>query len=575
MTLERIPLCQPIESRTNSLNQDSKSSNCYFETREGRKDNIKRPGRTTVTLTGSPPTNKAAQGLYAWNNYLYAVVNNTVYKISSSNVSSSIGSISGTATNNVSWKETATVPWLTIHNDSNFYIVSTAGSMYNTFSQVAAALPSGAGSGYVVGDVLAVVGGGVGEAATLQVTSIGSGGSVTGLSVVTPGNYYSMPAMPAATSATTGSGLGCTVNLSAAIAFFPSGPYAKGTVYLDGYIFIATQAGRIYNSSIENPVGWNALNYISAAAEPDPIVGIAKHFNYLVAFGTYSTEFFYDAGNATGSPLAKYDSARLEIGCIAGSSIVEMEQTLMWVGAAKGHGKSVYMLDGLSPTRVSDQYIEKYLNADNTDNFVAYAYKIAGHTFYILTLRSSDLTFVYDLNEKAWYHWSTATAATTAIVGLAIAGIAVAGSSGDAPKEHYYRPVFYTEFNNGYYLIDDVTGSIYIADTNVYLDSGDPIYWRVVTPRIDNGSTNRKFINRLEVVGDKVNATIQVRHSDDDYNTFSAWRQNNLNSDRVKFFQLGSTRRRSYEFLCLDNVPLRLGSAEIDFDIGYLEGGQG
>jgi hypothetical protein len=66
---------------------------------------------------------------------------------------------------------------------------------------------------------------------------------------------------------------------------------------------------------------------------------------------------------------------------------------------------------------------------------------------------------------------------------------------------------------------------------------------------------------------------MNIRHTDDDYQSWSPYRSVNLNASRSQIYQTGASRRRAWEFLCTDNAPLRLDAAEMDFDIGELEGG--
>jgi hypothetical protein len=106
-----------------------------------------------------------------------------------------------------------------------------------------------------------------------------------------------------------------------------------------------------------------------------------------------------------------------------------------------------------------------------------------------------------------------------------------------------------------------------------YNDAGSPIYYRAVTDIVDNGTTKRKFYNRVEIIGDKVPAIMNIRHTGNDYQSWSPYRGVNLEASRAQIYQTGQDRRRAWEFLCTDNQPLRLDAAEIDFDIGELEGG--
>jgi hypothetical protein len=110
-----------------------------------------------------------------------------------------------------------------------------------------------------------------------------------------------------------------------------------------------------------------------------------------------------------------------------------------------------------------------------------------------------------------------------------------------------------------------------MLSSSYYTDNGAPIYYRAVSDIIDSGMTKRKFYRRLEIVGDKVPAIMKVRHSGDDYRTWSSYRSVDLNKPRAQIYLGGQDRRRAWEFLCTDPVPLRLTAAEIEFDIGEIE----
>jgi len=104
-----------------------------------------------------------------------------------------------------------------------------------------------------------------------------------------------------------------------------------GAVYLDDYMYVMTTTGRIYNSANENPTSWGALDFISKYSEADAGVAICKHLNYIIGFGEWSSEFFYNAGNATGSPLLRNDAAKCEIGCASGDSVIQFSQTVAFL----------------------------------------------------------------------------------------------------------------------------------------------------------------------------------------------------------------------------------------------------
>jgi len=352
---------------------------------------------------------------------------------------------------------------------------------------------------------------------------------------------------------------GSGANLVAVMSGLPTAPYVSGCVFLDNYVFLGTSNNRIYNSALGDPTNWNPLNFLSFEQTTDILVGIVKHLNYLVAFGSNSTQFFYDAATALGSPLGVAQSYTSEIGCASGDSIVATDNTVLWMGLSKTHGRSMYMMDGVSPIKISTNNIDKFLEADNLSKVTAFCYKFSGHTLYIMTLHNTNQTLVYDIMAKQWYQWTQ---------------YAIASSDQPNPGtyvESYFRPSFFADVTGIPYMLDDDTAKLYYPSTTVYQDDGQPIYCRTVTDIMDNGTTKRKFYGRLEIIGDKVAGIMQVRHSGDDYNSWSSYRSVNLNAPRAQIYLSGQDRRRSWEFLCTSNVPLRLDGAEIDFRIGEMD----
>ena len=357
----------------------------------------------------------------------------------------------------------------------------------------------------------------------------------------------------------TDGGPGVNATASALLNGFPTGPYATGAVYLDTYTVIGGTNGEIYTSDPNNPTVWNALNFITAEAEPDGLVGIVKHLNYVLAFGQWSTDFYYDAGSYPGSPLAIATPYHIELGCANGDSICSFEQTTVWIGTAKEQGPSVYSIMGVSPSKISTPFIDRILNNSTLTDVIAYPLRINGHTFYILTLADLNQTLVYDLNEKQWYQW------TMYAIGDSDSGV------NGIYAEQYFRPSYFAGVGETYFLLDDDNGKLYTLSDTYYNDDGAPIYYRSITPIMDSGTTKRKFYHSVEIVGDKIPATMNIRHTSDDYKTWSNYRQVNLNNERPQVHQAGASRRRAWEFLCTDNQPIRLEAAEIDFDIGELE----
>jgi len=389
----------------------------------------------------------------------------------------------------------------------------------------------------------------------------------------------------------------------------------RGVVYLDGTYYVMTPQGTIHGSEINDPFTWSALNVISVQSEPDLGVALARQLNLIVAFGEYSTEFFYDAANPTGSPLLPYTSAFLEMGCASGDSLAQAENTIYFIGKAKQKGRSVYQLVGTQPQPISTPYIDRILMADDLVNIKAYFIKITGHGFYVLTLPTSQLTLVYDVSTGMWNKWTqmvagptiTSIAATwsNGLVTVVKAShgledgqyVAVASSNpsgynysgavnvvdsstftypiasdpgtyvGSAVITSYVETFFnmasYTHVGNLDLVQDSTTGTIYTMSTDTYQDNSIPIKLQIRTSKFDNGNNKEKYFAKVELIGDKVDGTAHVRYTNDDYQTWSKYRPVSLSDQRSQLYRLGRGRRRAYDIINYDNLPIRLEALEI------------
>lgn len=394
-----------------------------------------------------------------------------------------------------------------------------------------------------------------------------------------------------------------------------------GIVYLDGTLYVADSSGKIYGSAIEDPTTWSALNYITAEIEPDGLVAIEKSLNYLVAFGQWTTEFFYDAGNPTGSPLSSVPNAFFTVGCASGTSIARMENGVIWMSQTIQRGRQIMVLDGFTPSVISTPEVDRILNADDLATVYSFSVKISGSIFYILTLKTSAKTLVYDFSTKQWHFWTSMTPRTaqnvttiTSASGVAtvtetghayadgdlitIAGANEAAYNGsfnityiDADTytfgvplgttspatgsitsvgytESYFNAVAYSFCLGGDNIQGESDGVLYRMSPSYYDDNSNYINTKIKTVRIDGGESKRKFVSKAEIIGDKVAATGLLRYSDDDYTTWSTYRPIDMSAKRSLLTRQGYARRRAYEFRYVATQPLRVEALELDVSGG-------
>jgi hypothetical protein len=595
MPTQRVPLAQQITTRNGDLKTDSRCVNGYFEAKGQSIEFVKRPGLQIVTTSPALPSAQA-QGICYFNGYLYLIINNTLYKVNPTTFAvTTVGSITG-AIKNCYFVQTLNNGYLFIHNQTNGYLLngSTGAFFQITNDNVVSVIVNTGGTGYTSPTVtfgtiwqattaytlnqqiyygsnlytVTVAGTTASTAPTFTsgsqtdgTTTLTYAGTVATGTVLQTGGVITEVIMTSYGSGylyaptVTFAGGGSAATGTAVLNFFPTGGLNPGAVFLDSYVVVSTPSGRVYTSNVGNPAIWNPLDYVTAEAEPDQSTGIAKHLNYVLDYGQWSLEFFYDAANATGSPLSPAPSYRIEIGCPNGDSIVSFEQSVIWIGSSRAEGYGVFMLDGVSPKKVSDEYIDRILGNSNLSYVTAYVVKFNGHMFYVLSLHDLNVTIVYDISQQAWVQW------TTYAIGNADSGVP------GVYAEQYFRPSYYAGNAGKYYVLDDDNGTLYIMSDLYYSDAGAPIYYRSVTSIIDNDTTRRKFYQRVEIVGDKVGATMNIRRSDDDYQNWSPYRTVDLSKTRPQIYQTGQARRRAWEFLCTENVPLRLEAAEIDLEV--------
>jgi len=557
MPIARLPLSQPIETRDGTLTKDSKCVNGYFEMMNGKREFVKRSG---LAIVSNALPNAQGQGLYYFNGFLVAVVNNVVYSINPTTYAvTTIGTMTGTiggVVQQVYFEQTLNSTYLFMHNQVNGYTYNPATSTFKIVdnSSIGGTTIITGGSGYLAPTVTfsAPSGGGTTATGTVNIIS----GIVTSITITNGGTGYTTSDTLVVTI-NDSAGTGATA--TALLTGFPSGPLVAGVAYLDTYTVIASPNGEIYTSNPNDPTSWNALNYITAESEPDSLLAICKHLNYIVSFGQWSIDWFYDNGTYPGSPLANSPTYKTELGCANGNSVVPFENIVVWVGTSKDAGPSVYAIAGVSPSKVSTPYIDRILQNSTLTDVTAYSIRSNGHTFYILTLGDLNVTIVYDVNEKVWTQW------TMWAIGDADSGVP------GIYAEQYFRPSYFASVGETYYMLDDDNGTLYKFSDSIYTDDNAPIYYRAVTDLQDSGTTKRKFYQRVEIVGDKVPATMQIRHTDNDYQSWSPYRSVDLSKQRPQTYQNGASRRRAWEFLSTDNQPIRLLAVEIDFEIGEVD----
>jgi hypothetical protein len=392
-----------------------------------------------------------------------------------------------------------------------------------------------------------------------------------------------------------------------------------GAVYLNNRMYVQKTTGEIVGSDSADVTSWEAPNTISPVKEPSIAVAIAKSLNYLVAFKQWDTEFYTDASIAApASVLATVESAYLKLGAATADAIVEFDGGIVFMSKRDNSQRSreIHVLNGLTPKKISTPEVERILNGDTLATCYAMYLSTAGHQLYVLTLKTSAITLVYDFNTGLWHEWSFLTAQATksctitsadgiATVTCASHGysdgdpITIAGAGQGAYNitenityvstssftypvegspaspatgtitamgydESYFPGVAYAQYNNLDLVLHETNGRIYSLEPALYQDDSVPINVMLRTVPWDGGNQHYAFIASTALVGDRVDSKAMVRYSDDDGGTNSTYRPLDLNVDRERLTRNGRTSRRVWDIKHTADTALRLEALEIE-----------
>jgi len=173
-------------------------------------------------------------------------------------------------------------------------------------------------------------------------------------------------------------------------------------VFIDGYFLVTTDSKKFIVSAINNGLSYNALDFGTAESDPDDIVAPVVYKNQLFISGRQTFEAFQNIGGAD-FPFSR-TGLFLQKGCFAPYSLVNAQDTFMWVGGGENEGPAIWALNGNSTTKISTTAIDSILSKltdSQLFNIFSWAYANKGAYFIGFSLPST--TLVYDTTSQRWH----------------------------------------------------------------------------------------------------------------------------------------------------------------------------
>ncbi len=370
---------------------------------------------------------------------------------------------------------------------------------------------------------------------------------------------------------------------------FPT-PHVPFPIFMDGYLFLAKAAtGDIYNSDLNNPAAWTAGSFLSSEMYPDDIQAMVKINNYILAIGTQGSEFFYDAANATASPLARYDGGSLGFGTQVPNSIACNKNAVIFIANNSDGENSIKIIENFKAADVPSTFILGMLNhrftvASNNTTAAAvrgYIFRQHGKLYYGLAfqgdtaapnLLNASFAFGFDTGTWSELRYGATGAAPFPVY---FTGGSVSYGISTFVSGHVNNTPFFGQMKEGAHLTHTATAEDYLINGA----AAAAIYVELRTPNFDCGTSNLKTMHRFGVkIQESTSSTstsgapltVSVSYSDDDYATYSTARDLIFGAS-LKFpflTQLGAFRQRSFKLTYASTSFLRFSGIEMDINKG-------
>lgn len=325
--------------------------------------------------------------------------------------------------------------------------------------------------------------------------------------------------------------------------------------FVNNYLlFREPDSGRFFGADLGSTTSFDALNFATAEANPDRMVGLKVDHVQAILFGEKSVEIWDNTGEA-GFPFARATNGFVELGCFAGKTCQKLDNSVIWLAS----DYTVRKLEGITPRRISTHAVEQFLTTTTVTSGTAFTYTQDGHLFYVLSFLEG--TWAYDATTGEWHERQS--------YGL------------DNWKWQHQATAFGREF------VGDSTSNVigYLDPTN-YTENGDiqrmewiyqPIY----------ADAQRAFHDRLEVVmetgvglttGQGSDPEMMMDYSDNGGITWKSLPNKKIGpigqySKTVAWHSLGSAKQRVYRGSVSDPVKCVMSDTQITVRGGRIMGG--
>lgn len=320
-------------------------------------------------------------------------------------------------------------------------------------------------------------------------------------------------------------------------------------IFSNGY-FIASKIKtmQFYVSDLYDGKTWNPLNFASAEASPENLERITWNNNQLLLCGTSSLEFWGIQDNAL-FPYAP-QNVTLDYGLAAKQSLVRYAGSVAFLAKNVLGELSIVVIEGYTPKKISNLDIETLLSRmGNVSDVQALSYNHEGHSFYIISFPSNNMTLCYDLVSGVWSYLKS-------------------------PNLDRFQGREAVNWNNSIYISHYLSGKLFKVNEDSVTEEGLPVTAEIVSNQIlFDGSIGKVNAFQVECEGgvgnySTSNPQISLQVSRDGGYTYSAEQYQPLGAlgaykTSCKWSRLGSARGMRFKLKIMDAVKKAIISAYI------------
>lgn len=173
--------------------------------------------------------------------------------------------------------------------------------------------------------------------------------------------------------------------------------FADDIAFIDGYLVSFDRgSNQWYWSDLNDPFTWNALDFASAAGNPDFIVALRIVNREVYLFGSKTLERWENSADS--GEFQRIAGGFVEIGCGASESPVATDKGIYFLD----NFKHFQVVDGGALKRVSTPYDKEIAKMDVISDCFGDRIEMHGRSFIVFTFPTADRTLAMDLATEEW-----------------------------------------------------------------------------------------------------------------------------------------------------------------------------